>query len=113
MLEILGKTVLHRIVADIQNALFYAIVVDETTDCSNQEQAVPVLRWVNDSLVVHEDFIGLYSVPSISADTLTVVIKDCLQCLNLPISKMRSQCYDGASNMTGAKKGVAKQIQDV
>ena len=26
---------------------------------------------------------------------------------------MCSQCYDGASNMTGAKKEVAKQIQNV
>ena len=51
MLEILGKTVLRRIVTNIQNALFYAIMVDETTDCSNQEQAVPVLSWVDDSLV--------------------------------------------------------------
>lgn len=112
MLEIMGKIVLCRIVADIQNALFYAVMVDETTDCSNQEQVL-VLRWVDDDLIVHEDFIGLYNVPSISADTLTVVIKDCLQRLNLPISKIRSQCYDGASNMTGAKKGVAKQIQDI
>ena len=51
MLEILGKTVLRRIVVDVQNALFYAIMVDETTDCSNQEQVVLVLRWVDDSLV--------------------------------------------------------------
>ena len=78
MLEILGKMVLRRIVADVQNALFYAIMVDETIDCSNQEQVVLVLRWVDDSLVVYKDFIGFYNVPSISADTLTVVIKDCL-----------------------------------
>ena len=113
MLEIMSKMVLRKIITNIQNALFYAIMVDETTDCSNQEQVVLVLRWVDDALEAHEDFIGLYSVSSISADTLTIVIKDCLQRLNLPISKMRSQCYDGASNMTGAKKGVAKQIQDV
>jgi len=113
MLEVMGKMVLRKIIADIQNALFYAIMVDETTDCSNQEQVVLVLHWVDDALVVHEEFIGLFSVPSISADTLTLVIKDCLQFLNLPISKICSQCYDGASNMTGAKKGVAKQIQDV
>ena len=71
MLEILGKMVLRRIVADVQNALFYAIMVDETTDCSNQEQVMLVLHWVDDSLVVHEDFFGLYNVPSINADTLT------------------------------------------
>ena len=30
----------------------------------------------------------------------------------LSLSKARGQCYDGASNMSGAKSGVAKQIQD-
>jgi len=97
MLEVMSKMVLHKIITFIQNALFYAIMVDETTD-----------TWKT-----YENFIGLYSVPSISTDTLTIVIKDCQQYLNLPISKNRRQCYNGASKMTSAKKGVAKEIQDV
>ena len=39
MLEILGKMVLRRIVADIQSALFYAIMVDETTNCMLKPRA--------------------------------------------------------------------------
>ena len=31
--------------------------------------------------------------------------------LNIPLSNCRGQCYDGASNMTGIKRGVATQIQ--
>ena len=113
MLEVMSKMVLRKIIAAIQNALFYAIMVDKTTDCSNQEQLVLVLCWVDDALYVQEDFIALYNVPSINVDTITEAIKDSLQCPNLPISKVHNHCYDGASNMTGAKKGVAKQIQDV
>ena len=30
--------------------------------------------------------------------------------LNLPLSKVRGQCYDGASNMSGVRNGVATQI---
>ena len=30
-----------------------------------------------------------------------------------PLNKMRGQCYDGASSMSGAKTGVAKQISDI
>ena len=30
--------------------------------------------------------------------------------MNLPISDCRGQCYDGASNMSGCKNGVATQI---
>ena len=33
--------------------------------------------------------------------------------MNLSMNKIRGQCYDGASNMAGAKKGVAKQIMNI
>ena len=60
MLEVMGKIkmILHNIIPAIQNALFHAVMVDKTTDCSNQGQAVLVLRWVDDALVVHEDLLG-------------------------------------------------------
>lgn len=53
-----------------------------------------------------------YQVSSIDSDTLTATITDCLLRMNLSLSNCRGQCYDGASNMTGAKKGVATQIRD-
>ena len=62
MLEVIGKMILHKIIAVIQNALFYAVMVDETTDCSNQEQAVLVLRYVDDALVVHESMASVMMV---------------------------------------------------
>lgn len=49
-------------------------------------------------------------VPSIDAATLTSVILDTLVRMNISLSKCRGQCYDGAINMTGAKKGVAANI---
>ena len=59
-----------------------------------------------------EEFIGLHQVPSIDAATLVSVAKDTFQRLNLSLSKLRGQCYDGASSMSGAKSGVAKRISD-
>jgi len=112
MLMVMSLSILREVARNLQNTLFYTIMVDEATDCSNQEQVVLVLRWVNDTLTVHEDFVGLYNVPSISLHTLTCVIKDSLQRLNLPLLKVRGQCYDGASNMSGVKTGVAKQLLD-
>ncbi len=32
--------------------------------------------------------------------------------LNLSMTKCRGQCYDGASNMSGSRSGVAKQLRD-
>ena len=70
------------------------------------------IRWVDHALRVHEDFIGLYSLPTIEASSIISAIQDILTRLNLPIAKVRGQCYDATSNMSGVRKGVAKQIQD-
>ena len=59
---------------------------------------------------MHEDLIGLYSVDNITSATLALTIKDVLLCLNLSLSSCRGQCYDGASNMTGIRTGVATVI---
>ena len=73
---------------------------------------VVVLRSVDDNLLVHENFIGLHVVSFIQSAALVAIIKDTLLCLNLSISRVRRQCYDGASNMAGIRNGVAKKIRD-
>ena len=40
-------------------------------------------------------------------------MEDCLLRLNIPFSKVRGQCYYGASTMSGGKSGVAKLIMDI
>ena len=85
-------------------------MIDEATDVSNSEQVVIVLRWVDDSLSVHEDFIGLYKTDSTTAATLVALIKDVLLRCNISINMWRGQCYDGASVMTGKKNGVSTSI---
>ena len=49
-------------------------------------------------------------VPAIYSKTLTEVVKDSICRCNLPLSKLRGQCYDGASTMCGAKSGVTTTI---
>lgn len=71
-----------------------------------------VLRWVDDDFDVHEEFVGLYEVPSIEASTLHFVIKYALLRMNLSLARARRQCYDRSSNMCGVRSGVAKRIQD-
>jgi hypothetical protein len=85
-------------------------MVDETTDQSNHEQVVIVIRHVDRDLNVHEDFTGLCKVPSINATTLTNVILDTPMRMNISLNKCRGHCYDGASNVSGANKGVAANI---
>ncbi|KAI6655415.1 Zinc finger MYM-type protein 1-like [Oopsacas minuta] len=88
-------------------------MVDETTDLSNTEQMVLCLRHVDDDLNVHEELIGLYSLESTSVDNIMLTIQDILLRLNLSINNCRGQCYDGASNMSGIRSGVATKVSSL
>ena len=105
--------ILRQIAGFIQNGVWYSIMADEVTDSSNREQLIICLRWVDDHLAAHEEFIGLYSVDKIDAATLVHVIKDTLIRLNLKLADSRGQCYDGAANMCGIRSGVATQLSAI
>ena len=86
-------------------------MADETTDASNEEQVVIVFRYVdNNDFSVEEEFSGLYCISFIESDTLVSILKDTLSRLNLPLSTVRGQCYNAASNMSVIRNGVATQI---
>ena len=113
LLKVMALSVLREISNAIQESSFYSIMCDECTDASNKEQLVICIRWISNSdLEVHEDVIGLYAIDNISASTIVHVIKDALVRMNLGLSRCRGQCYDGASNMSGPRSGVAKQLRD-
>jgi len=46
--------VLREVAANLHSTTFYTIMVDETTDVSNDEQVVLCLRWVDDNFDAHE-----------------------------------------------------------
>ena len=47
VLTVMSLRALREVTSAMQKALFYTVMVDETTDSSNKEQAVLVLRWVD------------------------------------------------------------------
>ena len=110
IIKLMAHACLRQICAELQAAKYYTIMADETTDAGNKEQLVIVFRCVDDELQIHEHFVGMYQVDRTDAQTIVAVLKDSLTALNLDIHCLRGQCYDGASTMSGAKSGVAKQI---
>ena len=55
--------VLWEIAARITSAGWYTVIVDEVTDCANDEQFIVCVRYVHKvSLEVNEDFIRVYQV---------------------------------------------------
>ena len=65
MLKIMALCVLIDVAASLHSSTFYTIMADETTDSSNREQGVICLRWVDNNLNAHKEFIGLQQVDTI------------------------------------------------
>ena len=73
VVKVMAMQVLREVVSALQNAVYYTVMVDETTDVSNREQVVLCFCWVDNDFNIHEDFVGMYTVESIDADTLVSV----------------------------------------
>ena len=43
---------------EVKKAKFFTVLADEATDCSNIEQMALVLRFLDSSQMIHEDFLG-------------------------------------------------------
>ena len=108
----LGQSVLRQILAEIKCSLWFALIADEASDLSKNEQLSISIRWTDDSYSIHEDTLGLIQLPDTKAVTIHSVIKDVLIRCCIPISQCRGQAYDGASNMSGIRNGVQSLVKD-
>ena len=109
-LQLVALHILRKVSHNIAGSHCFSVLADECTDCSNKEQFTINIRWVDQHLNEHEEFIGLYQVDTIDAKSLVSAIRDVLLRMNAKVADCRGQCYDGASNMSGARKGVAAII---
>ena len=71
-----------------------------------------VCRFVNDEGKVMERLLGLQHIGSCTAAALKEALVKILNSHKLPISRLRGQGYDGASNMRGEFNGMQKLIRD-
>ena len=58
----------------MQSSPFFTIMGDESADISNQEQVVVCIRWIDDDLNIHEDFIGMKSVARCTSEEIVSVL---------------------------------------
>ena len=82
-IKVMSLKILRNVASALQNTAYYTIMIDETTDVSNEEQVVVYFRWVSDDFEVRKDFLGMYAVDSIDAKSLLGVVHDVLKQLNL------------------------------
>ena len=86
----MAHSVLRKILCNIQSSPFIALMVDETTDKSNKEQLTLVIRWVDESFVVSEEFLGFYNLSFITAESIVCAIKDMFLRFHIPMAKIRA-----------------------
>ena len=77
MMKILALKILREIAKNLQDSDFYSLMSEEATEISNVSQLVICMRWVDDDLVVHDEFIGLKDMPCTSAESINTERKEC------------------------------------
>ena len=107
LLKAAAAIVPHSICEDIQSAYYYSLIADECRDVSRTEQLSICLRFVSRTdNHIKERFVGFTDVHELDAASLAGETMRQLGQLGLNPSKCVSQCYDGASVMSGHLTGV-------
>ena len=113
MIECCGEHIRNTIIQRIKDASFYSILADEAQDVSNMEQIPLVLRYIDSSGIIREDFIKFVHCKSgISGTAISDSIKSEIRSLELTLDNCRGLGYDRAGNMVGRYNGAAALIKN-
>ncbi len=110
LIEVVGNHIRQGIIDEVKSSKFYTLIADEVTDVSNKEQLSICLRYVH-GRTVKEVFVCYRSVERITGKSLADTILSWLYTVGLSPLDMRGQCYDGASNMSGARSGCSTLVR--
>ena len=70
-------------------------------DVSRKEQVSIVLRFVDDTDTIREEFLNFVTVDRITGEVLSNTLKEMVVQYGLELKNCRGQGYDGATNMSG------------
>ena len=112
LIEVMAGKMIKKFQNELNQASYYTIIADETKDISKKEQLSIIVRYVYSGLV-HERFIKYVHATELDAASLTENILQIISQMQLSIDRCVSQCYDGASVMSGACSGVSARIKEL
>lgn len=111
-ITIMSKQVLDEIIKEINQARYFALIIDSTPDASHCDQLAVVIRYVSlKDACASERLIRLLPRISHKAKGLEEATLSLLEELQLNISNCRGQSYDNASNMSGTYTGLQSRIK--
>ena len=86
ILMLMSHMVLRNIATHIHQAKYFTIMADECVDVSNNEQLVICFRYIDETLAVHEEFMGLYKCDNIKSETIVKTLEDAMVRFDLKLS---------------------------
>ncbi|XP_023312056.1 zinc finger MYM-type protein 1-like [Anoplophora glabripennis] len=102
----------NKIVTEINQSNYVAVMADEITDVSSKFQMVVVLRYVHEGSPV-ERFLAFINPEKHDAESLTHSIRSVLDpLLEENCNKLIAQAYDGAAVMSGRHASVYTRIRE-
>ena len=110
LIDVIGRHIQSDVLSEVKEAKHFCIIADEVTDTSNKEQLSLCLRYVLEDKV-KEAFVGFIEVERITGKILAENILQALTSWDLRLENIRGQCYDGASNMSGARAGCSAIVK--
>ena len=109
LVAVMRRKIIEKIQAEVSEAQYYTIIADESKDISKKEQLSIILRYVYHG-IIHERFVGYTHATELNATALSEYILQAISEMQLDIKDCISQCYDGASVMSGECAGVSAKI---
>ena len=111
LIDVIGKGIIRdKIVCEIKKAKYFSVMADEVTSF-NQTVMPLVVRFVDETNTVREDFLSFIYLERITGKHIADAILSCLKDLDLDIDFLRGQSYDGAANMSGAVSGAQALVR--
>ena len=113
ILECVLEVYRKEVVSQVGQAHFVAVIADETTDISVQNQLSIVLRYIHQGNVV-ERFWGFFKPKRANANGISeIILTELAKILQGNTNKVIAQTYDGASVMKGRIGGVHVKVKQV
>ena len=106
-----GEEIITGIISDVKESRVFSILADEVRICSNIEQMSFVIRFVDKSCQIGEEFFQFLECESGTlGQELYLKIVNVIRDRGLEIGNLRGQGYDGAGNMAGKRSRVSSRI---
>ena len=112
LIAAVGKWIQQKLTQEIKATKIFTVCADEGMDVANKEQLPLIIRFVDISGMIWEDFLEFVLCDTgTSGQAIADKIKFTLEKLTLDLSDLWGQGYDGAGNMSGKYRGAAAIIQ--